>query len=284
MIYLKEFNILNENQEINFITSENRTCFNNYYPFGIFPVKKLETIEFGNITIFYGENGSGKSTLLNIIADKILAKRGNKYEKSEFFETYVKTTKYTMSVERPEEIKIITSDDVFNYLFDIRAINNGVDRKREHLFNEYLDNKYTSVKNTDDYERLKEMADARKKTMSTYVRERLRKNNLMEQSNGESALMYFESEISGNSLYILDEPENSLSASSIIKLVKFIEESSRFYNCQFIISTHSPFILSLKDAVIYDLDSIPSTTKKWSELQNVMIYRSFFEEHKSEFK
>ena len=31
------------------------------------------------------------------------------------------------------------------------------------------------------------------------------------------------------------------------KLKKFIEDSVRFYNCQFIISTHSPFLLNLNN-------------------------------------
>lgn len=96
--------------------------------------------------------------------------------------------------------------------------------------------------------------------------------------------MYFESEISDNSLYILDEPENSLSASSQIKLVKFIEESVRFFNCQFIISTHSPFILSLKDALIYDLDTVPVSNKEWNDLPNVIAYKELFDRHKKDFE
>ena len=68
-----------------------------------------------------------------------------------------------------------------------------------------------------------------------------------------------------------------------MKLKTFIEESARFYNCQFIIATHSPFLLSLKDAKIYDLDSVPVKVKKWTELENVKVYNSFFKEHSDEF-
>lgn len=59
----------------------------------------------------------------------------------------------------------------------------------------------------------------------------------------------------------LDEPENSLSAVNQIKLKEFIEESVRFFNCQFIISTHSPFLLSMQDARVYDLDIVPSRVR-----------------------
>ena len=96
--------------------------------------------------------------------------------------------------------------------------------------------------------------------------------------------MYWQREITENSIYILDEPENSLSAENQKRQKQFIEESARFYNCQFIISTHSPFLLGLKFAKIYDLDSVPVTTKKWTELPNVLTYYNFFKENEEEFK
>ena len=74
-----------------------------------------------------------------------------------------------------------------------------------------------------------------------------------------------------------------MSADNQLKLMTFIQESARFYNCQFIISTHSPFLLSLKDALIYDLDEEPVTTKKWTELENVKVYYNFFKEYEDEF-
>jgi len=55
-----------------------------------------------------------------------------------------------------------------------------------------------------------------------------------------------------------------------------LEDSARFYGCQFIISTHSPFLLAMKGAKIYDLDSRPVTVKKWTDIENVRIYHDFF--------
>jgi len=119
--------------------------------------------------------------------------------------------------------------------------------------------------------------------MSKFVRDRLGNNNIVEQSNGESALMFWEREIKEDSIYLLDEPENSLSAENQLKLKKFIEDSARFYNCQFIISTHSPFLLNLLEAKIYDLDSVPVVPRKWTELPNIRVYYDFFKERESEF-
>ena len=119
--------------------------------------------------------------------------------------------------------------------------------------------------------------------MSKFVRERLGNNNIIEWSNGESALMFWKREIKENGIYILDEPENSLSAENQLKLKKFIEDSVRYYNCQFIISTHSPFLLKLMHAKIYDLDESPVSTKHWTELPNVIVYYNFFKEYEDEF-
>ena len=56
------------------------------------------------------------------------------------------------------------------------------------------------------------------------------------------------------------------------------------FRCQFIISTHSPFLLSIKDACIYDLDAESVQTRPWMELANVRLYYDLFKEHVDAFK
>ena len=102
-------------------------------------------------------------------------------------------------------------------------------------------------------------------------------------SNGESALQYFSEKIKDNGLYLLDEPENSLSPQRQLELHEFIQNSARFFGCHFIIATHSPFLLALKGALIYDLDESPVDIKKWTDLEGVRTYYDFFEKNKGEF-
>ena len=82
----------------------------------------------------------------------------------------------------------------------------------------------------------------------------------------------------------MDQPENSLSAKLQLELQKFIADSARFFGCQFVIATHSPFFLSIPGAKIYDLDESPVAAKNWTELENVRIFYDFFMEHQEEFQ
>lgn len=282
MVYLKEFNLLSEEFENGILINERRNYFHNQYPFRIFTDKKLEKIDFTNITILYGGNGSGKSTILNIIAEKLNAK-GLNFTGGEMFQTYVDYCKHETSLEIPDEVKIIKSDDVFDYIYNVKRINNRGFNQREALLKEYFECKKTSIRDINDYQSIKNEVDAKRLGPSDFIRRRMLNKDVLEQSNGESALMYFISEIKDNGIYLLDEPENSMSASMQLKLAKFLEESARFFNCQFIIATHSPFIFGIDSATIYDLDSVPVSTKKWWELENMKIYYNFFKDNSEKF-
>lgn len=154
---------------------------------------------------------------------------------------------------------------------------------------EYVNERSSSEPNRlrglDDYERWKSVCIARKKstTQSQYLRSQVMRN-LQERSNGESALSFFVDSIADGALYLLDEPENSLSPKNQIMLKYFIEDCVRNHDCQFVISTHSPFILSLRGAKIYDIDSAPVIQKRWTELEGVRVYYDFFTEHMDEFE
>lgn len=292
MQFLSDFYLPSGEVEGNYLSfgsyKTDMTCYSNtnVYPFGIFPKKGLRKLSFQPITIIYGGNGSGKSTLLNVIAEKLSLGRSAPFNKTPYTEEYLNFCKYdlTFGASVPKGSRIITSDDVFDFLIDIRSLNEGVDRRRDLLFEEYEKSrgKEYLLHSLDDIEEFRRRNEAKRRTKSDYVGRRLPKE-LVGKSNGESAFVYFTDQIKDNALYLLDEPENSLSPKLQIKLAEFLEESARFYNCQFVISTHSPFLLAMNNAAVYDLDSVPARIRKWTELENVRIYRDFFAEHDGEF-
>lgn len=283
MNYIDSLYLPSDHQETGFLMSQRRTCYNGCYPYKIFPQKGLSEIDFAPITIFYAGNGSGKTTLLNVIAEKTNVLRHSAFSGSAFFANYVSDCEIEGKT-LPENSQILTSDDVFDYLLNIQYLNDGIDVRREELFEDYLSRKYADhqLKSMADYAEWKESYDAKSKSQSKFVKERLMRNVDMF-SNGESAMRYFVDHITENALYLLDEPENSLSIALQQELCKYIVDSARHFGCQFIMATHSPIILSIKDALIYDLDSDPVKTSDWTELENVRRYFDFFEEHRNEF-
>lgn len=300
MIYLEKFHLQTEEEEIGFFQSFTRTCFTNCYPFRFFPnMKGLSELDFSNITIFCGSNGSGKTTLLNIIAEKLKLNRETPYNKTYFFDPYIDNCCYELKVFGKEEIRefmsisrIITSDDVFNNIINVRKRNENLDFKRQIIFDEKSElNSYGKYKgpkgfDADDSESIKAVIDyhdLKHLSASQYVKRKIGEEERT-YSNGENGFRYFTDAIQPGGLYLLDEPENSLSPEMQIQLSQYLYSMARFYKCQFILSTHSPFVLSIPFAKIYNMDAYPVKTCKWTEYENVITYYNFFKQHKDEFE
>lgn len=282
-----------------------RSEYCTYYPFNIFFFNMFQYMDLKDITILYGSNGSGKSTILKLIArkldilndsnfyrDVVLVRKDREIESIVPFDIFKDTMiikynndEYSNKSLFPTIIKYITSEDIYKLInnrekHNIRAtkdIFDTIDDKKERLKGGY------TYKNLDDYDDLVRLNAARKLSINKYVNKYALKKEEM-QSNGETALSYLTKEFEDGGLYLLDEPENSLSPVFQIELMKLISDCAKFYDCQFIIATHSPLILSLKDSVIYNLDETPVMPRKWVELENVKLYHNFFKLHESEFK
>ncbi len=290
MVFLERFVLLSDEEEykIAFIRrQENGGYLNNGYPCALFTAKQLSELDFEPITILYGGNGSGKSTLLNLIALKLELKRISPYNGSELMLAYAKRCRaYYGSddlgdeADVPPESRIITSDDVFEYMLAARANNDEIREDTEDGKADYAKLKYgqnihlESMENYEDF-RLQVLSRRKSLTRRKFLQKTIGKEVKLN-SNGETALEFFESYIENDTLYCLDEPENSLSPKMQLELKAMLEEKRRYCGCQFIIATHSPFILALSGARIYDLDATPVDIKKWWELENTRSYYEFF--------
>ena len=160
-----------------------RTCYTTKYPFGLFRDRELPEFYFNDITIFCGNNGSGKSSILNVIAEKLSLERSTPFNRSDFFEDYVKLCDYQLDKAIPRGSKIITSDGVFEKVLDIRRINDGIDSKRSDLIDEYIAENSPNappnlLRGLDDYDRWKRVCDMRSKnrTQSRFLKENLMRN------------------------------------------------------------------------------------------------------------
>ena len=103
-------------------------------------------------------------------------------------------------------------------------------------------------------------------------------------SNGETSMQYFDAYLQPDALYLLDEPEVSLSPANQVKLAEEINKLARLLGCQFIIATHSPFMLGTLQAKIYNIDLKEYEVVTWSKLENIRYFYDFFKTHEGELE
>ena len=261
------------------------------YPFGVLSGHSLRSLDFAPITILYGGNGSGKSTALNVISEVLGVKRNAAYNTTVMMARYYKLCNYTVGdewlAENPatqlsESSKMITSDDIFKNILRSRDKNEIKTAKSRILRDEILDVKYNQkYPQRIDFstgEGIEELLRTRKFKKQSVVQSLSDELGTLEQgySNGENGLRYLMTEIEEDGLYLLDEPENSMSCKFQQSLAKVIHFSAMRCGAQFIIATHSPFLLAMPDAKIYNLDADPVNLAKWYELENMRIYFELF--------
>ena len=298
MIYLKYFQFPFSFQETEFLHPGEMTAedvLNNVYkdtrpmettdsiyPFTVLSQVGLEHLYFGEITILHGENGCGKTTALNVIAEKLKIKRDNLFNSGQFFQDYLNRCSFSCGT-LPLQSSIITSDDVFAHSMNKRQTNarREIQRKELIIKHKQIIRDDPLLHSLEDYDRWKERQEAIQ-SKSRFMKARL-EAEAKEYSNGETAISYFIERMEKSALYLIDEPENSLSFENQIKLAEYIYLSARHFNSQFIIATHSPIFLSIKNAVIYDMNGASTEKKIWTELDSVRTMYDFFKSHEDEF-
>lgn len=270
MIYLSSFRL-----------SDKKVNNPNIYPYNIFREKYIDPFVFAPITVFYGNNGSGKSTLLNIIANSLMLKgkeyaNSNSYGMLDYCSRFSSECSYSLGEDEygrtiktiPEDSRYIKSEDI---LYEIKKI------QQRQILSEGME--YDYVKrgmNLNEAKQFLSSNEGRKqKEYILFAQEKY--------SNGETSMQYFDEYLRPDSLYLLDEPEVSLSPEKQVVLAEEINNMTRLLGCQFIIATHSPFMLGTLNAKIYNLDTKEYNVVKWSELENVRFFYDFFQKHKEEF-
>ena len=271
MIYLSSFKL-----------SEKKLSNPNIYPYNVFRGKDMEPFVFTPITCFYGNNGSGKSTLLNIIANTLGLKgkeqaTSNSFGVVDYCNKFSRECRYDLGddelgfsiKELPENSRYIKSEDI---LYEIKKIQQR-QVLSEGMVYDYIQ-KGMSKTEAEQYLQTKE--GSKQQGYIEFAQEKY--------SNGETAMQYFYEYLLPDALYLLDEPEVSLSPANQVKLAEEINKLARWLNCQFIIATHSPFMLGTLRAKIYNIDSKEYGITKWSDLENVRYFYDFFKKHEREFE
>jgi predicted ATPase len=98
--------------------------------------------------------------------------------------------------------------------------------------------------------------------------------SLHQQSHGESFLALFANRFE-QGLYILDEPEAALSPQRQLSFLRIIHDLEARAQAQFLISTHSPILLSYPGARLYSLDGASITEVNYQDTEHFRVTRDF---------
>ena len=98
--------------------------------------------------------------------------------------------------------------------------------------------------------------------------------DLDSRSHGDWFINLMRERILSPGLYLLDEPETSLSPIHQLTVLSIIKEVVR-RGAQFIIATHSPILMAYPNAVIYTMDNIRIQNIRWDDVEHVAITKAF---------
>lgn len=213
------------------------------FPFNLSVFENGVNLELSKpITFILGDNGTGKSTFLENIAKSVGL---NVYGggKNNFFGEFERKDDMNLS----EKIHLTWSQKTIDGFF-FRA---------ESFFNfiDYLD------KQANEYGECVAYGSYGGKSFQ-------------EQSHGEAFLSLFTNRFN-KGLFILDEPESALSAEKQLSLISVLNELTKNGDCQFIIATHSPILITIPNSELYEINNGLKKLESYKDSKQFNVYKDF---------
>jgi len=237
----------------------------NHYPYNIPAIQTMDQLDISQpITFFIGDNGSGKTTLLETLV--CMTKTVNLIDED----------KNTMSGPRKlaKDFDLVWQQKSFrgfylkaqSFIYFIKQLDlmkREANQALEDLKDQYADRSpyaYTLAKGP--------------YIKTLHALETRYEKSLSKLSHGQAYLELFKSRLVPGGLYILDEPELSLSPHRQLSLMALIKDMIK-KDCQFIIITHSPILMALDQSTIYSFDDHIIRALKYQDVPHVQLTRDF---------
>ena len=204
----------------------------------------MENLEFDSpVTIFCGENGTGKSTLLEAIASAA-----------------------GFNPEGGSKNYMFSTHADYSELNDAIRLVRGIRREQWGYFFR-ADSFFNVATAEEEYGKLSMRGSARYHYMS----------------HGESFLKLMQESLSGDGLFLLDEPDEALSPlrqmTMLYEICRTVKEGA-----QFVIATHSPILLGIPDAQILSFDGGSVHPITYEETDSYRIMKGFLNDRERYLK
>ena len=226
-----------------------------------------EIVFDGPVTILIGENGSGKSTFLELINEVIgLYKIRDKKTLHPELISPINDAKSQVHIKyvlnKPKGF-FFSAEDFTSYIHDLmKEKANALEELK--IIDQTYKRKSALSKSLASMPHMRTIGEINS----------LYQNDLLTSSHGEAYLDFFKSRIREKELYLLDEPETPLSIQNQLTLLSIIDEGVKRDN-QFIIATHSPILMAIPYATIYEVSEQGFKRIAYDQIESVILLKQF---------
>jgi len=217
------------------------------YPYNIPSILHFNKIDFrNNVSFIIGENGSGKSTFIEALA--------------------------ICAGFSPEGGSIF--------------LNHGTYNSHSELFNSFKLIR-SGYRNKDGFflraESFYNVASELDRISKPFEIEKNYGGSLHERSHGESFIALLKNRLSGNGLYIFDEPESALSIVSQLSMLVRIKELAE-KDSQLIIATHSPILMAYPNSDIFCMTNSGLQLVNYEDTEQYKLTKYFISNYHKVFR
>lgn len=237
------------------------------FPFNIPAVKFARNITLDQrVTIFVGDNGSGKSTLLESIAYNLkIPLIGGHITSAASFEAARLLQPFVDIKWRRQ-----TKKGFFFRAEDFSDFVNAVERQQSKIRGQI-----SELEGEVDESIIKQMTEsmnyALHETRKTYG------DDMQAYSHGEAFFSILQNRIVDKGVFLLDEPEAALSPLKQLALIAFILEVLKSGNIQILIATHSPILMGIPGAKIYEVQEDGMGEVAYRDTDHYRITKTFLD-------